>query len=93
MSFVKVGTPEKISEVIKDEKDFNELRNKIAKDNNLIRCTRCQHLLAKQGNDGELDIQHKKLEITLKKADIKGAIKCPYCNQIVILASEEKKSG
>ena len=79
MSIDKVGTPTKIVEITSQSLD--ELRQKVAKKNNLVRCSGCGHLLGKK-DDAILDIQHKKLVIVAEIKDGKVSFKCPECEKI-----------
>lgn len=84
MSFNKTGTPAKIEKVASTDTDFEDLRKKIAEENNLIRCSNCNKLLSKKGNDSTLDVQHKHLQLIIESA-AKVKIKCPACEQVNIV--------
>lgn len=74
----KIGTPTKILEVAENSKKFGEMWEKIEKENNLIRCSGCKHLLSKT-SDGMGTFKHKKMAILFKgEADVL----CPICNTI-----------
>jgi len=88
MAFIKHGSPEAIKDVVSGEEEFEKLRKKIAAENNLIRCSRCAHLLAKSDKDGNIDLQHRKLILTIKSSNLQGVVKCPYCNQLNVIRSE-----
>ena len=84
MSFYKEGTPNKITNVTNSDAQFNKLRERIASENNLIRCPSCDHLLAKKSADGALDIQHKKLNVVA--ASHNGMqMRCPVCQAVTPL--------
>lgn len=79
----KLGTPNKISEVVKTDKDFEKLKNKVAKDNNLRRCD-CGTLLAKFDSGNKIiNIQKKKLDFIAEISS--GQIKCPNCGSVTNL--------
>lgn len=84
MSFNKIGTPAKIEKVASTDSAFEDLRKKIAEENNLIRCTNCNKLLSKKGSDSVLDVQHKHLQLIIESA-ARIKIKCPACEQVNIL--------
>jgi hypothetical protein len=76
----KKGTPEKIKEVVKGDKEFDELKTRIAKTNNLKRCP-CGQLLAKFSEDNKTtNIQRKGLDIIADVTNMQ--VKCPACGQI-----------
>lgn len=83
MALHKKGTPTKLTDVTTSEKKFEELKSKIANDNNLKRCT-CGQLLAKfDSKDKTLNIQRKNMDII---ANVSAAeIKCPGCGTITKL--------
>ena len=81
MGFFKKSTPSKINEVVKTEEDFENLRKRVAEQNNLVRCSECSHLLAKRSDDGMIDIQHKKVVALVKEAKF-VEIQCPICGHI-----------
>ena len=82
MAFKKVGSPGIISKVTTTDPEFNTLRQKIAQENNLIRCSSCDKLISKKGSDGtSIDIQHKHLSMTIINAE-KIKIQCPACGQV-----------
>ena len=81
MSLNKTGTPQKIEKVAGSDENFEEMRKKIAEENNLIRCSNCNKLLSKKGQDNTLDVQHKHLQMVIEAA-AKVKIKCPACNQV-----------
>ena len=76
----KTGTPSKIVE--KTDDSLDEIRERVAKKNDLIRCSniKCGHLLGKKDN-ATIDIQHKKLVIIAEQVE-KLVIKCPVCGTI-----------
>ncbi len=76
MAIQKYGAPAKIKTVVSSEKDFEALRDEIINTNNLIRCSKCGKLLAKQSND-MISVKRKDVDIIAKVADIR--IKCPIC--------------
>lgn len=84
MSFNKVGTPNKIQKVAASDIEFEDMRKKIADENNLIRCTNCNKLLSKRGSDKSLDVQHKHLQLLIESA-AKVKIKCPACEMINVI--------
>ena len=67
MSFQKFGDTNKIKKVAQTDKTFEDLRKKIAEENNLIRCSNCNHLLSKKSSDGAIDLQHKHLQLIATK--------------------------
>ena len=77
--FEKIGSPQKI-EVAKDDKSFLELREKISKNNDLIRCPKCSHLIAKR-LDNKLDVQHKKVAMVITEPK-NIQVKCPVCDTV-----------
>lgn len=77
MAIEKQGSPEDILEVAKSNEALKNLRERIAKSNNLLRCTRCDKLLAKQENN-IVDVQHRKLVIIGQGPMV---IVCPKCGQ------------
>lgn len=81
MAIFKKGTPNIITDVASTDSDFDKLRERVAKENNLVRCVSCSHLLAKKSADGVLDVQHKKAVFLIEKAE-KVDIKCPICQSI-----------
>lgn len=78
MSFEKKGTPSRIEKVASTDVQFEDLRKKIAEENNLVRCENCSKLLSKKGEDGSVDLQHKHLALVVKATEMK--IKCPACD-------------
>ena len=76
MALQKYGVASKIKTVVSNEKDFEALRDEIISTNNLIRCSKCGKLLAKQSAD-MVSIKRKDIDVIAKVADIK--IKCPVC--------------
>ena len=79
--FEKKGTPNKIGEIAKNDSEFEDLKQKIANENDLIRCSSCSHLLAKKSADGNIDIQHKKLSAIASNPS-NMEIKCPVCQSV-----------
>lgn len=80
MALHKKGTPAKLTDITTSESEFDKLKDKIAKDNNLKRCT-CGQLLAKFDEDNStMNIQRKNLDIIAKVTNTR--IKCPSCSQI-----------
>lgn len=79
----KQGTPNKITEVVTGDQEFEQLKSKIAKDNNLKRCS-CGQLLAKFDEKGQtMNIQRRNLDIIAKVTKV--TIKCPQCQNITSL--------
>lgn len=77
----KKGTPAKLTDVTTSELEFEKLKNKIAQDNNLKRCTSCGQLLAKFDLDNKIiNVQRKNLDIIAEVS--RAQIKCPNCHQI-----------
>jgi len=87
MSINKTGTPQKIEKVANSDQNFEDMRKKIAEENNLVRCSNCNKLLSKKGQDNTLDVQHKHLQIVIEAAG-KVKIKCPTCEQVNVVTSE-----
>ena len=77
----KIGIPIKIDKVASTDSEFENLRKKIAEENNLVRCSNCNKLLSKKGPDDTFEIQHKHLVVSVKKP-IEIVIKCPACDQV-----------
>jgi phage FluMu protein Com len=73
----KTGAPNKIRTIASSEKEFENIKDKIVKENNLARCARCGKLLAKLDAD-MLSVKRKDVDIIAKIADVK--IKCPVCH-------------
>jgi hypothetical protein len=82
MSLEKVGASEKILEVAKNTKEFEKLRENIAKDNNLVKCSRCEKLIAKRGSSGEVDIKHQNLIVVTNTPSVIVCTKCGQQNTI-----------
>ncbi len=77
----KIGTSEKILELAKNSAEFANLWDKIEKENNLVKCSNCKHLLSKKGVDNSLTLKHKKMLVVVK--DAKGVeLICPICNTV-----------
>jgi phage FluMu protein Com len=80
MSLKKRGTPEKIKEVVKGDDEFDQLKKRIAKDNNLKRCN-CGQLLAKFDSDNKTtNIQRKGLDVIANVTSMQ--VKCPSCGTV-----------
>lgn len=77
MAIYKQGMPSKITDVTKNDADFEKLRERVAKENNLVRCGNCAHLLAKK-SENVTDIQHKRAIFTVEGATNITAV-CPVC--------------
>jgi phage FluMu protein Com len=78
MSISKKGTPQKIKEVVTGDTDFDQLKKRIAKDNNLKRCKSCDQLLAKFDSENKTtNIQRKGLDIIADVTNMQ--VKCPSC--------------
>lgn len=73
----KTGVSHKIRTIASSEKEFEDLKEKIVKVNNLARCVRCGKLLAKI-SDGMISVKRKDVDIIARSNDI--TIKCPVCN-------------
>jgi len=81
MTLKKVGTPEKIKNIVTSEEDFEKLKDKIAQENDLARCGNCEKLICKFGDSGTImNVKKNKLDVI---ADVKSAfIKCPKCGKV-----------
>ena len=77
----KTGTAERIIAVAQNKFDFDKIRKEIADANHLVRCTRCEKLIAKTRND-IVEIQHKKLISIAQKPLV---IECPKCGMQVLV--------
>jgi hypothetical protein len=64
---------------IVDKQQFESLNNKIDKENNLVRCVKCGHLLSKSLEDMKT-IQHRGI-----RAIVSGKVTlcCPECKTII----------
>lgn len=74
----KTGVSHKIRTVASSEKEFNAIKDKIIKTNNLVRCARCGKLLAKLDNDNMISVKRKDVDIIAQAENIQ--IKCPVCS-------------
>lgn len=84
MSLKKVGTPKKILSTAASDLEFEQLKNKIAKDNNLKRCTACSQLLAKFDSDNKIiNVQKKNLDLIAEVQNVQ--VRCPKCQQVNFL--------
>lgn len=72
----KIGTSIHSIKILKNE-DLDKIRKVIAEENTLIRCPKCNHLLAKEFQN-TIDIQHKKQIVTINEFK-KITIRCPIC--------------
>jgi len=82
MSIEKKGVAEKIISVAKNVKEFEKLRENIVKENNLVKCSRCEKLLAKRGSSGEVDIKHQNLIVMTNPPTVIVCTKCGQQNVI-----------
>jgi phage FluMu protein Com len=78
----KFGANEKILKTAHDVHELEATRNDVAAENNLVRCSNCQHLIAKKSSAGYVDIQHRK-EVILVKNPERMDVLCPRCNTVV----------
>jgi len=78
----KKGTNEKILQLAKTSAEFEQIRKDISKENELVRCSSCQHLMAKKSSQGYVDIQHRKEAMLIEGAK-SVSIRCPVCGNIV----------
>jgi phage FluMu protein Com len=80
MAIEKVGSPEKIKITVVGEDNFNKLYDGISKENNLVKCPNCDHLISKISSDESKTLQHKGL-----KAIVDGHItmQCPQCKKTI----------
>lgn len=77
----KKGTPNKIKEVVTGDTNFDALKNKIAKDNNLKRCRSCGQLLAKfDAENKTINVQKKGLDLIAETSS--AQIRCPSCGEV-----------
>lgn len=73
------GSPEKIKQVATEDQ-FEQMKNQIAKDNNLKRCI-CGQLLAKFSSDNKtINIQKRKLDVIAEVGSV--TIRCPQCDAV-----------
>ena len=72
----KIGVPQKINEIAKNEEEFNQLKERVAKANDLVRCLSCGKLLAKRSGE-VVDIKRKDLNVIAQKGTI--MVDCPVC--------------
>lgn len=78
----KHGASERIIGLAKNSEEFEKIRKDVSQENELIRCSSCQHLIAKKSSQGYIDIQHRKESVLIKSAE-SVSIKCPVCGNIV----------
>jgi len=81
MSLKKIGTPEKIIQTTSSQNEFETMKDKIAKENDLVRCHKCGKLIAKRNkHTGTINIQKSKLDVIAKVSE--ASIKCPKCGEV-----------
>jgi len=89
MVIKKYGTPEVIKDKITSEIEFEKMKDRIAKENNLTRCKKCGKLVAK--SDSNI-IHVKKGSFDMIASVKEASVKCPKCGEINIIEVGEKKS-
>ena len=82
MAIEKFGTSEKILKTAHDVKELETVRADIAAENTLVRCTNCQHLIAKKSSNNMYDIQHRKEVVLIKNPEALNIL-CPKCGSVV----------
>lgn len=82
MSLTKYGSPQKIEETASTQLEFEQMKDKIAKENNLIRCHKCGKLVAKTSGD-HINVKKGKVDVVAQIQ--KAEIKCPQCGDINIV--------
>ena len=78
----KTGTNEKIGQIAKTSEEFEKIRQDVSKENNLVRCPTCEHLIAKISTNGYVDLQHKKEAMLIKGAE-SVSVRCPVCGNVI----------
>lgn len=82
MSIDKFGANEKIIKTAHDARELENTRSEVAAENLLVRCSNCQHLIAKRSSANVYDIQHRK-EVVLITNPEKLNVLCPRCSCVV----------
>jgi len=77
MPIQKIGVVHKIKTLATNEQEFEQLKNKIISNNNLIRCNKCGKLLAKSDSN-LVSLKRKDIDIIANVNSI--SIKCPICS-------------
>jgi hypothetical protein len=82
MSIKKIGTPNKILEIVKNKEEFDKLWQNICKSGDLIRCKICNHLVSKKDMEsGYITLKHKNLSAIIKSDSVQFT--CPFCSNII----------
>ena len=77
MAINKTGVPQRIEEIARNEKEFEQMKEKVAHTNDLVRCISCGKLIAKKSGD-VVDIKRKDLNVVAEKGKV--IVACPVCN-------------
>lgn len=83
----KTGDAQKILTVASNSADFELLKERIVKENQLVRCIRCGKLLAKTSSDSMVNIKRKDMDIVAKVSSL--TISCPVCKEVNTLKCGE----
>jgi phage FluMu protein Com len=83
----KTGDIQKILTVASTAEDFELLKEKIIKENQLVRCIRCGKLLCKTTDDSMISIKRKDVDLVAKVSKL--TIACPVCREVNTLKCGE----
>lgn len=75
----KTGDTQKILTVASTPEDFEALKERIIKENHLVRCIRCGKLLAKTTDDSMISIKRKDVDLVAQVSSL--TISCPVCKE------------
>ena len=76
----KTGDIQKILTVASTSEDFEALKDRIVKENRLVRCVRCGKLLCKSTDDDLISVKRKDVDLVARVSSL--TITCPICKEV-----------